>query len=125
MTEQSMLTYEYRQGRGDVKIIKAMGPVQREDGSFLSPLAVSHYLMTVKFNGGSGTESAVNLVDDLDTVEYDGQFDEILVIDDHSPGTYEITYKTVDIDGLESVPSNALVITILPPFVRPNPPKVV
>ena len=89
----------YRQGNGDTKRIRALGPTMREDGEFLAVSEISHYAQFITFNNGDKIESAVNLIEDASTPEYDGEFDEIIAIDDQSPGVYEYWYRTVDTDG--------------------------
>ena len=121
-----MAVYEYRQGTGEVKRIAALGPTTREDGSVLEVSEVALYLMGISYNGGDVLESAVNLIENASTPEYDGEFDEVLNIDDLTVGVYSITYKTVDVGGLQSRPSDPLVLEILAAFPKapPTPPVV-
>ena len=112
----------YRQGSGEVKKIKALGPVARADGVVLPISEISHYAQFISFNGGAAVEQAVNLIEDANTPEYDGEFDENIIIDDQVPGTYTIWYQTVDTAGRRSKDSDILTMDILAPLVAPNPP---
>jgi len=112
----------YRQGNGDTKTVKALGPTTRTDGVALAVSEISHYAQFMSFNGGDPVEQAVNLVEDANTPEYDGEFDEVVIIDDQTPGTYTIWYQTVDTDGRRSADSEVLTLEILAPLVAPNPP---
>ena len=114
----------YRQGNGEVHTVKALGPTERTDGTPLSVDEIAHYIRTLSFEGGLTTEQVVNLVEDVNTPEYDGSFDEQINIDDQTPGIYHYTYRTVDTGGRESVESNELILEILPPLANPAAPTV-
>jgi hypothetical protein len=112
----------YRQGNGHTKTISALGPTEREDGTPLGVHEIKHYLRFIKFDNGQPISQAVQLIEDANTPEYDGSFDETIEIDDHTPGIYEYWYRTVDTDGRESLDSDILTLEILIPLVPPNPP---
>lgn len=103
---------------------RALGPTQRVDGTPLAISEISHYIRYVNF---SGTEESmiVNLVEDANTPEYDGTFDEVVSADAIAAGTYLFYYSTVDSDGQEGPRSTDFgTLEVLPPFpALPNPPS--
>lgn len=118
---------DFRQGEGQTKRIHALGPTTREDGTPLEIGEIDHYLRFITYTPpggqeGSAVEQAVALVEDANTPEYDGEFDETLDIDSQEPGLYKIWYKTVDTGGRESRGSAIYEMNILPPLAAPNPP---
>jgi hypothetical protein len=112
----------YRQGLGLVHRVHALGPTTREDGTPLSPDEVSHYIRILRYQDSDPIEQAVQLIEDANTPEYDGEFDEAVDIDSQEPGQYAYSYRTVDKDGRESKPSEVAFLEILPPLQPPNPP---
>jgi len=112
----------YRQGNGETKRVHALGPTARADGTPLAVSEISHYIRFLSFEGGAVLEQTVTLVDDANTPEYDGEFDEVIDIDSQTPGMYEYWYQTVDTDGRNSVDSERIQMDILIPLVSPNPP---
>lgn len=127
-----MKEYQFRIGEGEVKVFKAMGPTQREDGTPLSPDEISHYNRYLRYYDpadgrlvGEETVMRVELIEDASTPEYDGQFDEVVYIDDvATAGVYEYDYTTVDTGARESVRSEIIRMVVLPPFALPLPPDV-
>lgn len=103
------------QGTGEQRIISATPPVARTDGATLPVEEISHYNWFMGFDGSPpelvGTTQLVN-----------NEFTEAVDVDSTPVGLYELHYTTVDTEGRESVPSNVLVIEILPPIANPNPP---
>jgi hypothetical protein len=112
----------YRIGNGETKRVRAIGPTARADGEPLAVSEISHYAQFMSYDGGTPVEMAVNLVEDASTPEYDGEFDEIITIDDQQAGMYEYWYQTVDTDDRRSVDSERMPLLILPPLVAPLPP---
>ncbi len=127
-----MTTKTYRQGSGETYQVKALGPMTRTDNTPLNKDEISHYRRFLRYqdndgNNGPQLDMNVALVEDANTPEYDGAFDEQVHIDDQAIGTYTFWYRTVlnSVDGkpgLESANSEALTVVILPPFANPNPP---
>jgi len=115
---------QFRQGNGEVKVVSATGPEARSDGTPLGRDEVGHFEFDMEFNGGLSIDSmVVGLSDDPNTPEWDGQFSESIQIDDQTPGTYILRYRTVDTDGRKSVNSADYAMEILAPLVAPNPPS--
>jgi hypothetical protein len=112
----------YRQGYGETKTMRAIGPVAREDGTALSIEEISHYARFLTFDGGPPLEQVVYLIEDAGTPEYDGEFDERVDIDNQTPGVYEYWYQTEDTDGRRSANSEVVSMEILAPLVAPLPP---
>ncbi len=123
-------SYTYRIGDGETKVFKAVGPTTREDGTPLGVDEISHYnryLRYDSFNGEPGLEvvQPVQLIEDVNTPEYDGEFDEVVVIDDvAAEGVYTYEYTTVDTGGRESRRSDSVELIVLPPLANPLPPVV-
>jgi len=119
---------EFRQGEGQTKRIRALGPTTRADGTPLAIDEIAHYLRHIDYmdpDGNPGAASApqvVTLIEDASTPEYDGEFDELIYIDSQAAGTYTIHYQTVDTGGRESDLSAPYTMVILPPLAIPNPP---
>lgn len=112
----------FRQGTGQTKTIKAIGPTTREDGSALAVDEISHYIRYLRFENGPPIEQNVQLVEDTNTPEYDGSFDEEVDIDSQTPGVYEYWYRTEDTGGRQSKNSEILTLEILVPLANPRPP---
>lgn len=117
-----MITEIYRQGKDAVRKVQALGPTEREDGTPLGVAEIDHYNRYLSFNGGVLLQMKVQLIENANTPEYDGAFDEVIYIDDQAAGTYVYYYTTVDKDGQESAPSESITLEILPPLAVPNPP---
>lgn len=110
-----MIAHTLRQGTGAVHMFTGEAPTTRTDGTPLAPEEISHYVRTV--TSALGTEEMiVNLVA--------GAFSEPVAIDAVAADAYTYTYRTVDVNGLESVESEAVLLDILPPLAPPNPPIV-
>lgn len=109
----------HRQGDGLQRVVTAVPPTTRIDGSSLDPSEILHYIWYIGFNGAAPLAAgSVQLVA--------GQFDQAFDVDAQEVGTYEFYYTTVDTQEpyMESEPSNILTIEILAPFLAaPNPPS--
>lgn len=114
------------QGNGETTRFTALGPTQRKDGSALNISDISHFIRFFEYDDGSGpvagTPMDVQLVDDANTPEYDGVFDEIVDVDTVGIGIYTYWYRTVDTGGRQSAESERVSIEVLPPIAAPNPP---
>ena len=107
---------QLRQGTGIQRVIKADAPTERADGTPLSASEISHYNWYMDIDGGG-----FNIIGAAQLVN--GEFSDTLQVDDVSPGVYDMYYTTVDTQGLESSPSQHLIIEVLPAFLAaPNPP---
>jgi len=117
----------FRQGNGEVKKFRALGPISREDGEALAISEIANYIRYVEWLDSDGTihpteTMVVNLVEDASTPEYDGEFDEIVDIDAIGLGLYKYWYRTVDTDGRESVDSEVVSFEVASPLTIPLPP---
>jgi hypothetical protein len=104
----------HRQGNGEIRIISAIAPTERSDGTPLSNAEISHYDWYIQYEGGTPLVQATQLVD--------GKFTDSVDVDTVGAGTYSIWYRTVDTEGRESIDSDILSLEILAPLTAPNPP---
>jgi len=117
----------YRQGNGSTKTFKALGPTERANGEPLAISEIANYIRFVEWTDVNGTVQPVEqmdvlLIEDVNTPEYDGEFNEIVDIDALALGNYNYWYRTVDTGGRESVDSVITSFEVRPPFAAPNPP---
>ena len=118
---------EFRQGEGATKTFKALGPTTRTDGTALAISEISHYIRFVEWTDENGTvhpveQMNVDFIEDANTPEYDGQFDEVVDIDAIGVGSYDYWYRTVDTGGRESADSERVNLVVLAPLANPSPP---
>lgn len=120
-------TQVYRQGIGEVKRFTATAPTARAANAqgINEPLAASeiaNYRRYVIYAGNLEVMDVAALPEtDAATIQ-DIIFDENVAVDALAPGDYEYYYTTVDTDGLESSPSDSILLVIQSPLEAPLSP---
>ena len=114
------ISYSYRQGNGEVHTFKGTAPTEREDGTPLAAGEIDHYVRYVAYQAADGNWTQ----EQMDVALVDGSFSEPLSVDALAVGHYEVWYRTVDVNGIESKDSNSVSVDILAPLAAPLPPIV-
>lgn len=112
----------YRQGNGVIKRFTATQPTARTDGAVLLPSEIDHYIRFVEFNGVLETMDVFPIAETDASTPQDIIFDEPINVDLIPPGDYTYWYRTVDVNGLESLDSPTVTMTVLAPLAPPQPP---
>jgi hypothetical protein len=115
--EDNIVAEDLRQGSGLTREVVGTPPTTRTDGTPLTLGEIQGYNWYVGFNGTQPVNTGM-------TQLVAGAFSDSFDVDSQTPGSYTFYYTTMDVNNLESPPSNALVINILAPLALPNPPVI-
>jgi len=106
----------HRQGFGEQRPVRATPPTDRTDGTPLALTEIAHYNFYMSFDSGPVVLIGATQIQN-------GEFTDVIDVDAQTPGTYALSYSTVDTDGREGPLSPPLTIEILAPLAPPSPPS--
>ena len=115
------MTETLMQGSGIVRTFSGLAPSFRADGSMLEVGAIAGYKVNIA-RSGNGPSA---ILPSVSTTLVGGVFDYVLDVDAVGIHTYTISFSAIDTEGRESVPSAAIVVTVIAQVISaPNPPVV-